>query len=62
VFTALTLLALVVTIASPDAGLTVVTCLCGLVGALTWTDFVRDSRRLDRLAEALRSRQAPESP
>jgi hypothetical protein len=62
VFTTLTLLALVVTIASPDAGLIVVTCLCGLVSVLTWTDFVRDSRRLDRLAETLRSRQAPASP
>jgi hypothetical protein len=56
-FTAITSLVLVVTIASPDAGLILATCLSGLVSVLTWTDRVRDSRRLDRLVEALRSRQ-----
>jgi hypothetical protein len=61
-FTAFTPIPLVLAIASPDTGLILVTCLCGLTSVLTWMDRVRGSARLTRLAEALRSRQAPESP
>jgi hypothetical protein len=59
---ALTLLVLAETLLSPDAGLIALTCVFGLLNVLTWMDRVRGSRRLARLTEALRSRQAPESP
>jgi hypothetical protein len=59
---ALTPLLLAVTLLSPDAGSIALTCVFGLLIVLTWMDRVHDSRRLARLTEALRSRQAPESP
>jgi hypothetical protein len=58
----LTLLLLVVTTSSPDAGSIALTCVFGLLVVLTWTDRVHGDRRLARLMETLRSRQAPASP
>jgi len=59
---AFTLLLLAVTLLSPDAGLIVLTCIFGLLAVYTLTDGVRGSRRLARLMDELRSRQALASP
>lgn len=59
---ALMLLSLAVTLLSPDAGMIALTCVFGLLTVYTCADSVRGSRRLARLTDELRSRQALASP